>query len=114
MTPYPEKRGIAVEIAKRGTGGGCAGKITHYLLSFTSPDGRPKANFFTRFGFRASEWEVFAEALCLLCLENEVVDIKETIHGVQYVIIGMIPTPDGRNPTIRTVWQIDSGTDFPD
>ena len=88
-------------------------KITHYLLSFTSPNGRPKANSFTRFGFRASEWEVFAEALCLLCLENEVVDIKETIHGVQYVIIGMIPTPDGRNPTIRTVWQIDSGTDFP-
>ena len=88
-------------------------KITEYLLSFTSPDGASKARFFTRFGFRAEQWEIFAEALRSVCLQNEVVEVADTAYGVQHVIIGIIPTPDGRNPTVRTVWQIDLGVDYP-
>ncbi len=38
-------------------------KITEYLLSLDHPDGRSKAEFFARFGFRRQHWEVLAEAL---------------------------------------------------
>lgn len=88
-------------------------KITEYLLVLNHPDGGSKARFFYRFGFRPDEWEVFAEALRSICLGNEIVEVKETTYGVQYVIIGEINTPDGRNPTIRAVWQIDHGADYP-
>ena len=88
-------------------------KITEYLLSPTHPDGESKARFFTRFGFTTEHWEVFAEALCALCLENEVVETSETVHGIKHVIIGVIRTPDGRDPTIITVWQIDRGAEYP-
>ncbi len=88
-------------------------KITEYLLSFTSPDGASKARFFYRFGFRAEQWEIFAGALRSVCLQNEVVEVADTAYGVQHVIIGTITTPDGRNPTVRTVWQIDHGVDYP-
>ena len=53
-------------------------KITEYLLSLTSPRGASKARFFMRFGFTIERWEVFAEALHSLCLENEVVATEET------------------------------------
>ena len=78
-------------------------KIIHYLLSFTSPNGRPKANFFTRFGFQPSEWEILAEALRSHCLEHEVYEFSETGRGVKYVIIGTVRTPDGRNPNIKSI-----------
>ena len=88
-------------------------KITEYLLSFTSREGAGKARFFYSFGFRTEEWEEFAEALRSLCLRNAVAEIEETEYGIKHVIIGNITTPDGRNPMIITVWQLDHGADFP-
>ena len=38
-------------------------KVVEYLLSFSHPDGRSKAEFFSRFGFSVDEWEVLARAL---------------------------------------------------
>ena len=88
-------------------------KITDYLLSPTSPRGASKARFFRQFGFQVAEWEVFAAALRSHCRQHEVADTLETEYGVQYVIIGRIETPDGRNPNIRTVWQLDNGANYP-
>ena len=88
-------------------------KITEYLLSPTNPSGRTKAAFFPRFGFGIEQWEALAEALYSHCLQNQVLETRETAYGMQYVIVGPISTPDGRNPTIRTVWQVDNGADHP-
>lgn len=88
-------------------------KITGYLLSTTNPIGRSKAAFFSRFGFGTDQWGDFAEALCSHCLENEVIEVRETVYGIQYVTVGPINSPDGRNPWIRTVWQVDNGSDYP-
>jgi hypothetical protein len=38
-------------------------KITHYLLSSDHPAGRPKAVFFSRFGFQRSRWRRLRGAL---------------------------------------------------
>ena len=88
-------------------------KITEYLLSTTNPSGRSKAFFFLRFGFSADSWEVFAEALKLQGSAHEVVRTVETVHGPRYYVDGIIGTPDGRNPRVRTVWQVDPGSDSP-
>ena len=88
-------------------------KITEYLLSTTNPGGRSKAFFFLRFGFSAGSWDVFAEALKLQGSTHEVVRTVETVHGPRYYVDGIIETPDGRNPRVRTVWQVDPGSDSP-
>ena len=82
---------------------------------FHSPalKGRSKAVFFSRFGFRIERWQEFAEALSVHCQQNEVLEREETTHGIQYAVLGAIETPDGRNPRIRTIWQVDHGTDLP-
>ena len=88
-------------------------KITEYLLSPANERGRPKARYFTSFGFSADDWEVMANALVGLAMQVEVTETIETVYGIQYVIIGDIESPDGRNPRIRSVWQVDYGFDHP-
>ena len=88
-------------------------KITEYLLSSKSTDSQRKANFFSRFGFNAENWHDLAKALMNQGAEHEVARVVETIYGLRYHVDGIIETPDGRNPRVRTVWQVDVGSDFP-
>lgn len=88
-------------------------KITEYLLLLTHPEGESKARFLRGFGFRSEDWLKFADALRNVGQNNRVKEARETSYGIQYVIIGQLNTPDGRRPFVRTVWQIDHGTDFP-
>ena len=37
----------------------------------------------------------------------------ETAFGPRYHVDGIIETPDGRNPKIKTVWQVDIGSNSP-
>ena len=39
--------------------------------------------------------------------------VVETPYGPRYHVEGAIETPDGRNPRVRTVWQIDLGSNYP-
>ncbi len=79
-------------------------KITGYLLSAHHPDGRAKAEFFTKFGFRVEEWQVLSEALRTHGATQRVANVVESPYGVRYIIEGRLETPDGRNPMVRTVW----------
>ena len=88
-------------------------KITDYLLSTTNPRGRNKAVFFLSFGFSTEHWQAFAEALRLQATDLEVVKVLETVHGLRHHVDGVLETPDGRNPQVRTVWQMDVGSDSP-
>jgi hypothetical protein len=54
-----------------------------------------------------------AEALVIHAQEHEVIEVEETPHGVKYVLVGSLRTPDGRNPNVRAVWQIDNEREFP-
>ena len=88
-------------------------KITDYLLSSVSPRGRAKAGFFIRFGFSAARWEELAAALRRHAASHAVARVLETPYGPRYHIDGEIESPDGRNPLVRTVWQIDGDGDYP-
>lgn len=84
-------------------------KVTEYLLALGHPDGHDKAVYFMSFGFRVEEWEALSEALLRHARENELVDEERTPFGVQYVVEGPLRTPDGRMPTIRSVWEVRLG-----
>ena len=84
-------------------------KVVDYLLDTTHPEGRDKANFFRRFGFSRDRWQEFAAALKQHASAQEVTSSVETGFGVCYRIDGPIESPDGRNPKISVVWQIDWG-----
>ena len=88
-------------------------KITEYLLSNVNPRGGDKADFFISFGYSADQWEEFAAALKRQGVSHEVSRIVESAYGVRYIVDGTLETPDDRNPSIRTVWQIDVGSAYP-
>lgn len=84
-------------------------KVVGYLLNSSHPYGSGKAGFFARFGFVPARWESFAEALRQHGSSHPVSRVTETGFGPRYAVEGSIITPDGRNPNIRTVWQMDHG-----
>ena len=88
-------------------------KILGYLLNPEHRIGASKANFFVKFGFKASRWEELAEALRIHGQTQTVKRIKETSFGPRYEVEGKLKTPDGREPLIRTVWQMDKGAVAP-
>ena len=85
------------------------GKVVDYLLSRTHPDGRSKAEFFARFGFRVEDWQALADALKRVGISNPVAGVVQSLHGTRYTVDGPINSPDGRKPRIRTVWIVEPG-----
>ncbi|MFN6541294.1 MAG: DUF6883 domain-containing protein [Nostoc sp. EkiNYC01] len=88
-------------------------KITEYLLSPTHPDGRSKEKFFTAFGFSVDDWGTLAKALLNHVADNNVTKIEDSPFGTRYVVEGILVSPDGRNPGIRSVWFIETGATIP-
>ena len=79
-------------------------KIVDYLLSETHFDGRHKAAFFKRFGFTAENWRELADALMRHVDEHDVAKEEPSPFGKRFVVEGIMDTPDGRAPGVRTVW----------
>ncbi len=88
-------------------------KAVEYLLSPTHPEGAGKAEFFAAMGFRHEEWQTLAEALRQVARDFSVIKSMTSPHGRKYIIDGVLPTPSGRAPIVRTVWIVDAGADTP-
>lgn len=84
-------------------------KIEDYLLCSTHPDGAAKAYFFRRFGFKPENWRELASALRVHGQTHEVSEVAESRHGTRYSVDGPLQSPDGRNPTVRSVWIVEKG-----
>lgn len=84
-------------------------KIADYLLNPAQSYGASNARFFFEFGFRADAWEASGMALREHGQRHEIRRVRETPFGPRYEMEGGLTTPDGRNPLIRTVWQLDQG-----
>ena len=87
-------------------------KLTDYLLNLDHKRGGTKARLLAQFGYTVDNWEQLAVDL-RANLAAEVDAVKATLYGVRYEIRMILPTPAGQPLTVRTIWQIDDGTDFP-
>lgn len=87
-------------------------KIVQYLLNPVHPKGGPKSAFFLAFGFQRDAWQTMAAALCLhpAQTELETVEAHPLGYGEMRVHRCQITTPDGRNPCIRSVWKVRTGS----
>lgn len=56
---------------------------------------------------------MLAAALNQHACENEVARIEHSPFGQRYVVEGPIFAPDGRTPTIRAIWFIETGEEIP-
>ena len=84
-------------------------KLLGYLLNPDHPHGRHKARYMGRFGFSASDADQLRDALLAHCRSHEMTTVRQTGFGPRYAVEGQLLTPDGRNPLVRTVWQMDKG-----
>ena len=88
-------------------------KIADYLLNPTHRYGASKARFFLHFGFCLEAWEQLAQALREHGQKNDVTKTRETGFGPRYEVDGRLDSPDGRQPRVRSVWQLDEGAVAP-
>ncbi|MBK9123548.1 MAG: hypothetical protein IPM16_10585 [Chloroflexi bacterium] len=82
-----------------------------YLLSAEKSGGKDK--FFERSGFSVAQWEVLQAAVLQHGQAYDTVNVVTTDFGVKYVVEGKLSTPDGLNPFVRSIWQIDHGETVP-
>jgi hypothetical protein len=84
-------------------------RIREYLLNTAHPAGAPKARFFIAHGFASHDVALLHASLVLHGQTNAVVRRVDTAWGTRCTVACHCQTPDGRNPCIRTVWQIEQG-----
>ena len=88
-------------------------KITDYLLSETHPVGSAKAKFFRSLGFDETYVDQLRETFLQIARKNDMRETRKFLYGTNYVIMGKIKTPSGKNINIKTVWFIKSENSSP-
>ncbi len=83
-----------------------AEKIKNYLLSDSHPVGRFKAIFFSSLGYSSDKWELLANDIRTLLLQNDAEKIEQSEYGQKYIITGNIKGPFNKTACIITVWII--------
>ena len=84
-------------------------KIEQYLLNPGHPIGGSKAAFFQAFGFSRERWHDLADALRQHARAHFVASTVTDAEGTTYLVEGVLETPSGRRPRLRTVWLVETG-----
>lgn len=82
-------------------------KVTGYLLNPDRGDGAAKAALLMRFGFSPDRPLDLMDALGRHPLSARWTAAFEAPHGIKHYFEGPLSSPDGRDPYIRSVWQVD-------
>jgi hypothetical protein len=72
-----------------------------------------KAKFFALFGFHSSRPQELERALRWHVCNRHYEKDYPTAHGMKYEVKCSAPSPDGRNPCIRSFWMVDLGQTVP-
>lgn len=88
-------------------------KLVEYLLNTEHKRGGTKARLLAQFGYRANNWRQLDSDIRQYHFNTEVDVVRQTMYGIRYEIRAPLQTPSGRTLGVRTIWQIDEGTDFP-
>ncbi|SFU78317.1 hypothetical protein SAMN02799631_02256 [Methylobacterium sp. 174MFSha1.1] len=86
-------------------------KVVGYLLNLNSDDGAANAALLVRFGFSPDRPLDLMDALGRHPSPTRWTAAFEAPHGIKHYFEGPLLSPDGRNPHIRSVWQIDNDGD---
>jgi len=87
-------------------------KLTEYLLNTDHKRGGSKARLLIQFGYSPNNWQQLEEDIRKFHLTVDVNVVKETAYGIRYEISTNLLTPINRLLLVKTVWQIDTGTDL--
>ncbi|WPF88227.1 DUF6883 domain-containing protein [Cyanobacterium aponinum AL20118] len=88
-------------------------KIIDYLLNINHKRGGSKAKISLNYGYSPENWQQLESDIRKFHLNAEVSIIKETSYGIRYEIIPEILTPIHKPLLMKSVWQIDKGTEIP-
>ena len=88
-------------------------KLTEYLLNIEHKRGGTKAKLLIQCGYSQENWQQLETDIRDAHLSADVDVVKDTGYGTRYEISAYLSTPVGRQLLVRTVWQIDRGTDVP-
>ena len=88
-------------------------KLTDYLLNTEHKRGGSKAKLLIQFGYSPNNWQQLEEDIRKFHLTVDVNVVKQTAYGIRYEISANLLAPINRLLLVKTVWQIDTGTDFP-
>ena len=88
-------------------------KLADYLLSATHPVGKAKAVVLRRYGFHSGNIAELEMGLLTIARTGNVSSSVTSTFGTKYVIDGVLPTPDKRALSIRTVWIVEHEQDRP-
>lgn len=88
-------------------------KLRDYLLNPGHRRGASKAKVLLSLGYRAEDWQRLEADLRRQHASADVAATLETEYGVRYEIAVSLAGPNGRTARLRSIWQIDTGTDCP-
>ncbi|GJE55737.1 MULTISPECIES: DUF6883 domain-containing protein [Methylobacterium] len=83
------------------------GKVTEFLLNPSHEDNKGRAKFLMAFGFTVGDPLKLLQAINLHPAGATLIKAYAAPHGRKFHYEGRIASPDGTNPNVRTVWQID-------
>ena len=87
-------------------------KLIDYVLNLRHKRGGSKARLLAQFGYTVDNWQQL-EADIRRGLATEVEVMRSTGYGIRYEIRITFQTPIALPLTVRTIWQIDEGTEVP-
>ena len=88
-------------------------KLRDYLLNPEHRRGASKARFLLSLGYARDRWQRLESDLRQQHLPQEVARVVQAEYGTRYEIHDPLITPGRRIVMVRSIWQIDSGTNVP-
>lgn len=88
-------------------------KIVEYLLNLEHKRGGTQAHLLVQFGYAANSWQRLEQDIRSYHLNADIDVSRQTSYGMRYEIRAPLQTPSGRLLIVRTIWQIDQGSDLP-
>ena len=87
-------------------------KLIDYVLNLRHKRGGSKARLLAQFGYTVDTWQQL-DADIRRGLATDVEIVRSTDYGRRYEIRMTLQTPMALPLTVRTIWQIDEGTEVP-
>jgi hypothetical protein len=88
-------------------------KLRLYLLNTTHRRGGSKAKLLVSLGYSPVDWRRFGADLRDQHLDVDISRQISTEYGERFEVVAPLRGPNGRAVTFRSIWQIDTGSDYP-